>query len=497
MARIGAVPQRLYLGPKQKVICRSRVRKPSDLLSLESFADEWGGVYYDVVRHSCVWCPEGRRTAEEALAALAPPTPAALPDNADGAATPVDAAAPDAEREAAAVAATHDCIVGSDEVKAMMAAAHARALSNFPFCALPTTMPEPQKCACSGHCNQPGHRRFGCGSQAVVVGAKHCRDCLCALAGCLAPRYKTDFCIRHGRQLNALPVVLQCVRATREWWHEMIPCDISAYLQLWPEFRQHPVLAVLAAVLKEPTAVIAWVKTELFAQSPSRRNAEVTPEKLLESLVHVLSVVHGCPNSPEVEQLGRGGAARYTGPRAACIMFGVLKQHEEESSAAATPDLVFRLGKKLSPHCLRDDALVVLRQILDAADDTEVRDDWAKILSSGSVLEISEAARRAIAHISRKVPGTLPGKDPKFGYVLLHITRKIVLSRVSCRDAETKFDWAGVTLEDLRSMGPDERESGWRTSQKIGRPKTSAPACSGRALPASSFPCSHACGLTQ
>ena len=100
----------------------------------------------------------------------------------------------------------------------------------------------------------------------------------------------------------------------------------------------------------------------------------------------------------------------------------------------------------------------MLRQILDAAEDAEVRADWAKVLTSNSLLEISNAAQRVVVYISRRVPGTLPGKDPKFAYVLLHITRKIVLARVSCRDAETKFDWSDVTLEDLRSMGPDERE---------------------------------------
>ena len=278
------------------------------------------------------------------------------------------------------------------------------------------------------------------------------------MPGCLAPRLRTDFCFKHGKQLNDLPVVLQCVRATRGWWHETIPCDISAFLQLWPEFCQHPVLAVTAAVLKEPTALAAWVQARLFAPTPSSRNAEVTPASLLDSLVHVLSAVHDCPNSHEVEQLGRGGAARSTGPRAACIMLGVLKQHEGDSSVAATPDAVWRLGNKCSAHCLRDDALVVLQQILEAADDRAVRDDWAHVLSSRSVLQICEAAKRVIVHISSKVPGTLPGKDPKYAYVMMHIIRKIVLARVSCSDEETKLDWTGVTRNDLRSMGPDERE---------------------------------------
>ena len=228
----------------------------------------------------------------------------------------------------------------------MVAMAHAAALSDFPFCAAPATEKlRGQKCACSGHCNQPKHRRLGCACTALVVGTTHCRDCLCEAPGCLAPRLKTDFCHKHGRQLNDLPVVLQCVRATRGWWHEMIPCDISAFLQLWPKIRQHPVLALTAAVLKEPTALTAWAKAKLFASTPLCRNAEVAPALLLSSLVDVLNAVHGCPNLPEVEPLGRGGAARFTGPRAARIMLGVLKQHEEDSSVAATPDHVVRLGK--------------------------------------------------------------------------------------------------------------------------------------------------------
>ena len=95
----------------------------------------------------------------------------------------------------------------------------------------------------------------------------------------------------------------------------------------------------------------------------------------------------------EVEQLGRGGAARHTGPRKAGIMFGVLKQLEEKPSDAATPDNVFRLGKKLAAHCLRDDTLEVLGKILEACEDAEVKEQWPRTLLRASLAEFLELCR--------------------------------------------------------------------------------------------------------
>ena len=433
---------------------------------LDTFRDEWGDAYYDLVSHSCVWFPESRRSAKEALTALATPSvpqrqttqpvPFRRPPPRWRTLTLAGAASPVSSPEPAASVASN-ASAGGEEVRAMMEAAHKWSLASFPFDTLAATQISSDKCACSGHCNNARHRRHGCQSHTIVAGGRHCPDCMCDVPGCLAPRHRSQFCFKHGKLLNDLPPVLQCVRATRGWWHEMIPCDISAFLHLWPRCRHHPVLAVLAAVLKEPMALKAWVESELFTK-PSCRNADVTAVALMDSLVHVLGVMDGCPNHTEVEQLGRGGAARHTGPRKAGIMFGVLKQLEEKPSDAATPDNVFRLGKKLAAHCLRDDTLEVLGKILEACEDAEVKEQWATVLSSCSVLEISQAAQNVIARISRRVPGTLPGKDPQHAYTLLHISRKIVLARISCRNAESRFDWAGVTLENLRSLGPDERE---------------------------------------
>ena len=51
-----------------------RLARPSIVRPLDTFRDEWGDAYYDLVSHSCVWSPETRRSVKEALTALATPS---------------------------------------------------------------------------------------------------------------------------------------------------------------------------------------------------------------------------------------------------------------------------------------------------------------------------------------------------------------------------------------------------------------------------------------
>jgi hypothetical protein len=233
---------------------------------------------------------------------------------------------------------------------------------------------------------------------------------------------------------------------------------VLAFVDQWPLLQQHPVLALVAAIIKEPTALKAWQDTALFtpfaATQGSGQRGRIDPQVLLDSLLVMLQAVDKCPNIVEVEQLGRNGAARLLGPRAACITLGVLSP----TYVAATPD-AYMLGKKNTAHCVRKDALETLQKIILAAE--AAWQDWEAVQTSTDVVAISSAAERVFIHIGSTVPKTVPVSS-KCCYVRLHIVRKCVLARASCRNASAAaFDWDTVTRDELGDMGPDEKD--WLT----------------------------------
>ena len=53
-----------------------------------------------------------------------------------------------------------------------------------------------RKCACSGNCGHPTHRKNKCHRQYVVIGSKFCRDCECTWMDCHGPRVWGPYCKR-------------------------------------------------------------------------------------------------------------------------------------------------------------------------------------------------------------------------------------------------------------------------------------------------------------
>ncbi len=111
-------------------------------------------------------------------------------------------------------------------------------------------------------------------------------------------------CYKHQRVWEALALPLQCTRAARRHVPGM-PCDIIDFLDMWPDIRHHPLLAIIAAMLKEPTATARWRQSSGFS---SCRNAELGSQELFASLQEVAQAMGGCPNKLEVDQLSRGGS---------------------------------------------------------------------------------------------------------------------------------------------------------------------------------------------
>ena len=470
VARIGPPPRGVKLGPRQDVHLApaQRARDSAPEKALERVGEHWEERYVLLVRSTCEWIPERRRSATEALSLLpvdAASTriePEAASTNNEPAPTQLDppSSASGASETAAECFEARRRAALHRRVKDWMRQSAKTVAQAHPLMQSPPTRSGRGRttCACSGHCNQPGHRRHKCQSREIVLGAKLCPLCICTVPGCVAPRLKSDFCSAHARVLNPQPPVLQCIVASRDWWHLMVPCDVLAFINLWPQIMEHPLLAFTAALLKEPTALVAWEGAglgltpeapEAPGALPQRRS--LTAHAFLESLLGVLQAVDGCPNPVEVEQLARGGAARLLGPRATCVMLGAAEQAESGGVRA------FLLGKSQTRHVICPNAMDTLSKLIEAAEDEEAKADWLLVRSSTSAQDVSEAASRVFTHIATKVPGTLPRLE-KYTYVRLHVVRKILLGRASCRNADTAFDWSSVGRDALADMGPDQRD---------------------------------------
>lgn len=115
------------------------------------------------------------------------------------------------------------------------------------------------KCACSGHCRQPGHRYRGCNAVvAGVMGTRYCTDCMCAARGCPKPRWDGSTCHKHSRWLANMSSGLRAAWHFQTWLGDLLPCDLAAYDRVWDSLRGDPVLETIAALIKEPTPVLEF-----------------------------------------------------------------------------------------------------------------------------------------------------------------------------------------------------------------------------------------------
>lgn len=114
-----------------------------------------------------------------------------------------------------------------------------------------STWASPQACACKGHCLHYTHRKNGCSCTALVEGTDRCLECVCAI--CLRrPRHDCDLCYRDRVAVtNQLSPALMLARANRDMAHEMLPCDLVDFVQLYPRVCHDFALVILVALIKD------------------------------------------------------------------------------------------------------------------------------------------------------------------------------------------------------------------------------------------------------
>ena len=494
-ARIGPPPRGLVLGPKQACIFAARLQHRVSAQSVSEIGLWWGGAYLDLVKGTAKWVPELRLTATDALklvetrgiglpiqapAASLPQRMVPTPNEGSVIATTHDAppgpvlseavatTAPEACRRLRATPSVEEIVDRPERIKRWMINCRATVIAAHPRQDSTPTVKRKSgaECQCSGHCNQPRHSRHKCQRKDLVVGATRCPACTCVVAGCLCPRIKSDFCFYHAKHLLPEPVVLQCIRATGDWWPDLIPCDILAFIEQWPLIRVHPLLALISALLKEPTAMAAWQETDIFSFDAATLGSGSCPKLdwycVLTSLKVMLYAVDQCPNAVEVEQLGRNGAARISGPRATLVQLGIIVPVDDDTPLAATRGETFALGKKGSIYRIHEDAEQSIKQLLKVSESEEVWEDWTKVQTSSCVADIARAATKVFTVIGSgtSTPMKSLPMSEKHSYTRLFVVRKILLARTSCRNAESESApaWDLVSRDELREMCPDERE---------------------------------------
>ena len=203
----------------------------------------------------------------------------------------------------------------------------------------PSITQSDSRCSCSGHCNVKGHRhrsskpgRHVCTSTELVVGCTLCVHCQCSIIGCKSPKNKGDYCFGHKRVVAKLPWNLQAARAARHILPIMVPCDVVAMVAAFPSLRSSLAMTVLAAWLKEPTAV-----KSLGASAPLRgAEAQRGPDIVFEKLMIALRCVSEEADRTAQRQINKQGVARWMGALSAARVLGIVGDAPEDVGLCGT-----------------------------------------------------------------------------------------------------------------------------------------------------------------
>jgi len=110
---------------------------------------------------------------------------------------------------------------------------------------------------------------------------------------------------------------MQVVRGARHILHAMVPCDILAFLEVWPEVKANLAVTIVVALIKEPTVIHRWSQTEFWRTAlapPQGQGTASTATTLAEGMAHSLTEVATwvgrAPNMVELDQLVGSGCIR-------------------------------------------------------------------------------------------------------------------------------------------------------------------------------------------
>lgn len=400
VARIGPCP--VVLGPRHGEVFAPTQDRACSARAVESFGS---GAPWQHVLSALVWSPSQRQTAKGLLA-----------DAWLGGCNALEALASSQGKSEGCLAAPHATTTPQSRKRKWI---DAMSLSAGPETAPKSKSKSKPKtvCACKGHCWTKGHRYHnGCSSRDLVANSAYCVDCECRMAACHRPRHHGDLCYSHQRTFLGLRWPLKAACAARGLLDDMLPCDLTAYVEFCRRFGGDLGACIHAAMAKLPSAV------EAMADALGTCTI-AGPEDMRRALE---AGIRAAPQKVESQQVNRQGVARVTGIRAWVRAMGMA----DVSGTAPTPELA-----RLAEAC--------------SARQAEYTRAIAAFEQEGAVANLG-ASLREIVTTTARAAGLRWG-----AYVTPHVVRKLLIGVVANRRAGVDRAWLGVPISAIQDLEPD------------------------------------------
>lgn len=222
----------------------------------------------------------------------------------------------------------------------------------------------------------------------------------------------------------------------------LVPCDLIVFLQEYPRFEGHLSACVLAAALKEPTAIRA------FADAWVRQVDKGAPG-LFRALQDACRACHRVPHKSELQQLTRQGAGRWLG----LVRLGRdldLLQPVEDASASSRGEVLV-LGLQQKSFCLEDTCPKKLAALVA---ECSLRQQKVHAIKPDDVVEMAATLR----HTLTLVAGAAGVRWQSF--TVSHLVRKLLLARVVHGAHGVELPWhllpvgllPGTVLPDVKKL---------------------------------------------
>ena len=318
----------------------------------------------------------------------------------------------------------------------------------------PTRTKKSKKCACSGHCYQPGHRyRSGCEEKAVVAYSNYCLACKCVVPGCARPRLRGVRCHSHKAVWVDLPLELRATSVIRNHVSQIFPCDgtdfISRFLVVGFDF----LWTTTVALFKEPAAIAAMEGTGAFTRP-------ATKESLTKAFDAALAAVDEAPHATQLESLNRQGIARFQGVASTLCHWGYV-EIREDSTRKRAPKQSLAVAQGPPNRSVGNSYYVrptespeaAVQQLLTARD--AVQKEWSELLDGDTdALAIVRKVRVVLSKAAKAAPRIFPHDDT--AYVATSVVRKVVLAVLSSGRATA--DWASMRRAELEELCCDQNK---------------------------------------
>ena len=240
----------------------------------------------------------------------------------------------------------------------------------------------------------------------------------------------------------------------------MTPCDVVAFVDVFGQVRTSFCCTFLAAWLKDPAAVKAFVAAAFASPQGCHDGCRASAaDDMFDALVGMVKEVDGPSNKVELEQIARQGVARFMGARVVCRVLKVVGKSPEEVGLCGTagPDQV-ALGLSADTFYVAQTCPSELRSLVAACNALEPT--FQKLLRDTDMsCQGALAVARGMRELLDKVRAEC--RFDVTTYAVRNCVRKITMSWLRnclCDTAghaslSDDFDWGSVTYDAIEESG--------------------------------------------